>query len=94
MANTSSAKKRVRQNIKRRSHNQPIKSSIRTYEKKIRKFISSSELNKAKEIFPTFSSILDRAAKKNLIHKNRANKKKSHFSILLNQKSQAQTQGD
>lgn len=83
MPNIKSAKKRMRQNTKRRARNRAKKTAIRTCEKKIRKLTQEKNLDKAKETLGVFYSLLDKAAKTNLIHKNTASRKKSRLTQLV-----------
>ncbi|MDH4198782.1 MAG: 30S ribosomal protein S20 [Spirochaetia bacterium] len=91
MPNIQSAKKRMRQNVKKRVQNRNKKSSIRTFEKKIRKFTLEKNIEKAKEVLSGYFSLLDKAAKTNLIHKNAASRKKSRLTKLV-KKNEAGTQ--
>ena len=83
MANIVSAKKRARQNEKRRIQNNMRKTAIRTLEKKIRKSLSLNKKNDAKAHYKTFASLLDRAAKRNIVHPNKAGRKKSRLALLI-----------
>ena len=87
MPNIQSAKKRMRQNTKRRTANRMKKAAIRTYEKKIRGFVETKEVDKANEAYKTFSSLIDRAAKSNIVHKNTAGRKKSRLNQLIQRSS-------
>ena len=83
MPNIQSAKKRMRQNAKRRLSNRAKISSVRTAEKKLRKLVSAKKIDDAREVLKSFSSLIDRVAKKNIIHKNNASRKKSRLSALI-----------
>lgn len=74
MANHKSAKKRVRQDKKKREHNRYYKKTARTAIKTLRSLESREE---AEKFYPKVASMLDRLAKKNQIHKNKANNLKS-----------------
>jgi small subunit ribosomal protein S20 len=74
MANHRSALKRIRQSEKRRVHNKYYARSMRNALKEIRQKTNKSE---AEEMYPKVSSLLDRLAKKNIIHKNKAANLKS-----------------
>lgn len=69
MANHKSAKKRVRQDAKKRLHNRYYKKSTRTAITNLRNIESADE---AKAFLPKVVSMIDRLAKKNQIHKNKA----------------------
>ena len=83
MPNIQSAKKRMRQNIKVRAQNRMKKSAIRTSEKKIRKYTLEKNIEKAQEALVTYFSLVDKASKTNLLHKNTASRKKSRLSALV-----------
>ena len=78
MAHHLSAKKRIRQNELRTLHNRYYAKSARNAIKKLR---SSKEKKEAAELLPKVSSMLDRLAKKNIIHKNKAANLKSSLTI-------------
>lgn len=73
----------MRQNIKVRAQNRMKKSSIRTCEKKIRKFTIENKIEEAKEALKNYFSLVDKASKSNLLHKNTAGRKKSRLSQLI-----------
>ena len=83
MPNIQSAKKRMRQNIKRREQNRNKKAAVRTYEKKLRTFVGENKLDEAKEAYRVFTSLIDRAAKRNIYHKNTASRKKSRLAQFI-----------
>ena len=58
-----------------------IKSSITKLRERIQKDDNSEEVNK---LFKETSKVLDRAAKKKVIHKNNASRKKSRLQKLIN----------
>ena len=67
MANIQSAKKRIRQNEKRRLHNRRYTSAARTYIKTARKLIEAGELDKAEEVVRVACKTLDKSARKGVI---------------------------
>jgi small subunit ribosomal protein S20 len=83
MPNTSSAKKALRQNKKRRLANRAERSSLRTTVKKCRDAAASGEATVAADAFRDATKQLDQAAAKHLIHKNAAARTKSRLSRLL-----------
>ena len=74
MAHHKSAKKRIRQDAKKRLHNRYYKKSARSAIKKIR---SMTEKEEAEKFLPKVVSMIDRLAKRNLWHKNKASNLKS-----------------
>ncbi len=83
MPNIASAKKRTRQNEKRRLKNQAEKSAIRTQEKKLRALVAANKPDEAQQAQVQLSSLVDKAAKRNLVHKNAASRKKARTAIGL-----------
>lgn len=83
MPNTASAKKRLRQNAKRRLHNRSLKSRVRSQIRRVREAVASGDTDKAQAEFKVASKRLDQAAGKNLIHKNAAARSKSRLSKLV-----------
>lgn len=83
MANTKSAAKRARQ-IKRRSlNNSRVGSQVKTAKRKLRDLIKSGDKAGAAEAYKQVSSVLDRAAKRGVLHKNNASRNKSRLRKAL-----------
>jgi len=74
MANHKSAEKRNRQGEKRRTENRYYAKTTRNAIKKIR---TSSDKEEVLKLIPKASSMLDKLAKKGIIHKNKAANLKS-----------------
>ncbi|MFT6001118.1 MAG: small subunit ribosomal protein S20 [Neolewinella sp.] len=74
MAHHKSAKKRIRQDEKKRLHNRYYKKSTRTAIKKVREMEDKGEAEKQ---LPSLFSMIDRLAKRNLFHPNKAANLKS-----------------
>ncbi len=83
LANTRSAKKRIRQNEKRRVRNKTIRSRSRTYVKQARELIQSGDHSSSAEAVKQAISELDRAALKGIIHRNNAARRKSRLIAHL-----------
>ncbi len=81
MANHKSAKKRIRNSESKRLRNRYQKKTARTFVKKLRATTDKAE---ALELYKKVSSMLDKLAKKNLIHKNNAANKKSKLAKFVN----------
>ena len=77
MANTSSAKKAVRANESKRIHNKYFTKTVRTAVKKLR---STTDKKEAEENLPKVIAIIDKLAKKKIIHKNKASNLKSKLT--------------
>lgn len=83
MANTESAKKRVRQNVKRRALNRWRMRSMRTAIKSFDKALADGQLDAAADAFKTASAVVDKTAQKGVIHRNQAARRKSRMSARL-----------
>jgi len=81
MANHKSALKRIRANAAKRLRNRYQAKTTRNAIKKLRGTTNSGE---AKELLPKVISMLDRLAKKNVIHKNKASNNKSRLTKYVN----------
>lgn len=79
MANTLQAKKRARQAEKRRQHNASLRSTVRTYIKRVVKAIEEKNIQEAETAYQTAVPIIDRMANKGIIHKNKAARHKSRL---------------
>lgn len=80
MANHKSAKKRIRGNAVKRLRNRYQAKSTRTIVKKLR---STDNKKEASELLQKAFSMLDKLAKKNIIHKNKASNQKSKLARLV-----------
>lgn len=80
MANIKSAIKRARQNTKLRQHNASARSMYRTYIKKVIKACDSGNAEEAQTAYTQAQPIIDKAAHKGLIHKNKAARIKSRLN--------------
>jgi small subunit ribosomal protein S20 len=83
MPNTTSAKKRMRQEEKRRLHNRMVKSTVKTQITKARQAIGAGAADAEAAVRAAVSE-LDRAAKKGVIHRNNAARRKSRLMKQLN----------
>ena len=77
MANHKSAKKRIIQSEKKRLHNRYYAVTTRNA---IRKLRGMTDKEEAEKLYPKVSSMLDKLAKKNIIHANKASNLKSKLS--------------
>ncbi len=81
--NIKSAKKRVLISEKNRQHNVAARSKMRTLIKKVLKAVEGGNKEEAKAAFAVCEPVLDRAAGKGLIHKNKAARHKSTLSAKI-----------
>ena len=88
MAITKSAKKALRQSLKRRKTNAVQKSKIKNLLKQVRNLASQKKTEEAKKLLPQLYKILDKAAKTGLIKKNTAARKKSRLTKLISKSRQ------
>jgi len=75
MPQHKSAKKRVKTNLKRQMRNRAARSTLRTTLKKIQEMPAEKRAEAVNEI----QSVLDKAAKRGIIHRNKAARLKSRF---------------
>ena len=80
MPNIKSARKKLRQNIKRNLINHSIKRRILTTKKKIDISLKNKELLLIKENLSNFYKFIDKAVSKKVIKKNTAARQKSRLS--------------
>ena len=80
MANTLQAKKRARQAEKHRQRNASQRSELRTYVKKAVKAIASGDKETAEAAYKAALPVIDRSARKGLIHANKAARHKSRLN--------------
>ncbi len=81
MANHKSALKRVRSNGAKRARNRYYHKTARTYMKRFR---SVKDKKEGAPMLPILTAMLDKLAKKNIIHKNKASNLKSKLATFLN----------
>jgi small subunit ribosomal protein S20 len=89
MPHTKSAKKRLRQNEKRRLRNRAMKSTIKTQIKQVLATAQGGTVEELQKQYNVAAKKLDHAAAKRIIHPNLAARKKSQLARLLNQKKAA-----
>jgi small subunit ribosomal protein S20 len=78
MANHKSAIKRMRSDEKKRDRN---RYQHKTTRNAVRELRASSDSKEATEMLPKVSSMLDKLAKNNVIHKNKASNLKSSLTV-------------
>ncbi len=80
MANHKSSKKRIRQTVTKRAHNRLYHKTARNAVKALR---NTTEKGAAEALLPKVSSMLDKLAKTNIIHKNKAANLKSKLALYI-----------
>lgn len=83
MANLRSALRDIKKSRKRAERNQSVRSAIKTFVKKTRLAIQEGDAQ-AETLFLATSSLVDKAAKRGIIHKNAAARRKSRLARRLN----------
>lgn len=84
MPNHKSAKKRMRQNEKRRQINRNNRSRMRTAIKKLRTALSGGNADEVRSLLPTTVSMIDKAVNKGMIHRNTAARYKARLTTRVN----------
>jgi len=84
---TKSAKKALRQSLKRRTKNIQKKKKIKNLLKEVKNLISQKKIKEAQSLLPQVYKALDKAAKTGVIKKNNAARKKARIAILANKMS-------
>ena len=81
MANHASSDKRIRQSARRRLHNRYYAKTTRNA---IRALRNTTDKTAALALLPKVTAMLDKLAKNNIIHKNKAANLKSGIAIYVN----------
>ncbi len=84
MANHKSAIKRNRQNENRRLRNRAVKTQVKTATKKLVQAEKSGDTESMASELRRVKSVIDKAAKKGVIHPRTASRKKSRLSRSVN----------
>lgn len=80
MANHKSSLKRIRQDKKRTLHNRYYAKTMRNAVRKLR---ATTDKDEAQKLYPAVQKMLDKLAKTNIIHKNKAANLKSSLSLHI-----------
>ena len=81
MANHKSSKKRIRQTATKRAHNRLFHKTTRNAVKALR---NTTDKSAAEALLPKVNALLDKIAKLNIIHKNKAGILKSAAQLHVN----------
>ena len=79
---TKSAKKALRGSLVKKAMNDRNKKNIKESVKKIEKLVKEKNKDEAKKLLPEAYSAIDKAAKKGVIKKNTASRKKSRLAKI------------
>jgi len=83
MAIIRSAKKALRQSLKRRKRNLIYKDKIKSLIKKMRFLVSRKKIKEAQSLLPQAYKALDKAAKVGVLKKHTVSRKKSNIAKLI-----------
>lgn len=83
MANSAGSRKRARQAEKRRQQNASLRSTARTYLKRIFNAVAAGDKAAAEQAFKTAQPILDSSVNKGIFHKNKIARHKSRLSAQI-----------
>ncbi|ABP66640.1 30S ribosomal protein S20 [Caldicellulosiruptor changbaiensis] len=84
MANTKSAKKKIKVIRRRTIENKIQKFKMKKAIKEVKKALLAGDIEKAKELYSKAAKLIDQTAAKGVIHKNNASRKKSRLMKLIN----------
>lgn len=79
---TKSAKKALRGSMVKKAMNDRNKKNIKEAVKKIEKLVKDKKKDAAKKLLPEAYSVIDKAAKRGVIKKNNASRKKARLSKI------------
>jgi len=83
MANHKSAIKRIRQTERKTKVNRLARATLRTQVKKLVKAIEANDADAAKEAFSPTASVIDRAVRHGILHRNTAARMKSRLTARM-----------
>ena len=80
---TSSAIKAARQNEKRRERRRPFNTRMKTLMRSFTDLVKEGKIDEARKLLSVAYKVIDTAAKKNIIHRNNAARKKSMLAGMV-----------
>jgi small subunit ribosomal protein S20 len=83
MPNTKSAERRMRNSARKHLQNQRVKSRLHTLQKNYAELLGADKKDEAAMALRLLTSALDKAAKRKIIHRARADRTKSRLSLRL-----------
>ena len=84
MPNIKSSIRSVKTDAERRAANGPIKATLRTASRKVLAVAAEGNKEEAQASLVSASGLLDKAARKGIVHKNAAARKKSRLAKKVN----------
>lgn len=94
MANSRSARKRIRASERKHLRNRGVRSAVRTRITKARRALLGTEVDSAPELVLAAVRELDRAAEKGILHRNNADRRKSRLMAMAHRLTQAAQGGE
>ena len=91
MANSRSARKRIRANERKHLRNRAVRSAVRTRITKARRALLGSDVPNTPELVLAAVRELDRAAEKGILHRNNADRRKSRLMAMAHRLTAAAT---
>ena len=85
MPNIKSAKKRVKVIAVKTARNKAANSALKTSIKKFKSAVESGDKALAKTAYANAVAMVDKAVNKGVLHENNAARKKSQYTLLMNQ---------
>ena len=89
MPNTKSAERRMRNSARKQLHNRSIKSRLKTLERRYTEALKGGKKDESKTAYQAVISAFDKAVKSGVIHRRRADRKKSRITLHRNRTSAA-----
>ena len=83
MANHKSALKKLKQNEKKNERNKHVRSTLRTFIKRVREAVAEKDASVAKEALAAAIPVIDSAASKGVIHRSNASRNVSRLTRLV-----------
>jgi small subunit ribosomal protein S20 len=84
LAHHKSALKRIKQNAKKTERNKHIRTTLRTYIKRVREAVAAKDNSLAKESLSAAIPVIDSAVSKGIIHRSNASRNISRLTKLVN----------
>jgi small subunit ribosomal protein S20 len=83
MANIKSARKRARQAVVRRAHNLPLRTTVRSAIKNVKKAVAAGNKEAAAKVLRESQAAIDRVVAKGVMHRNAGNRHKSRLAHAI-----------
>ncbi len=84
MAHHKSALKRIKQNKVKNARNRHVRTTLRTFVKRVREAVENKDIAAAKEALAAAIPVIDKSATKGVIHKANASRSVSRLTKLVN----------